>query len=74
MPDNKFKPLYTDKQWKLVYELWCLGYTMAELAEWLSVCPGTISKNFLRLGFRLSERMPLSEYNKRFNELGDSDV
>ena len=69
-----FKSQYTDRQWEFVYELWCIGYPLRDLASWLSIHLNTIKYHFRRLGFTPEERIPLSEYNEQFERLGDSDV
>lgn len=63
---------FNDKQWKLIYELYCYGYSYKELADWLGVSAETVGYNFRVRGLRASGeyRVPLSCYKNELIRLG----
>jgi hypothetical protein len=66
---------YNDAQWKLIYELYCYGYSTRELGEWLGMTKEAVWYNFRIRGFKASGdyRVPLSHYKDELIRLGKED-
>ena len=64
---------FTDAQWKFLFDLWCKGYSMGELCEWVDKSKNTFRYHFIRLGLIFNPKettKPLSTYNEKFKSLG----
>ena len=48
--DKRRRHVLTPAQIEWAYEKWCLGYTLAQIAEALEVSSRTISREFEKLG------------------------
>ena len=68
--------IYTDRQWRFAFEIYCLGYSQREISRWLGVHKNTVNSNFNRLGLTpIRENLaPLSIYTKKFHSLAEDDT
>lgn len=48
--DKRRRRILTPAQIEWAYEKWCLGYTLAQIAEALEVSSRTVSREFEKLG------------------------
>lgn len=48
--DKRRRRILTPVQIEWAYEKWCLGYTLAQIAEALEVSSRTVSREFEKLG------------------------
>ena len=69
-------PIYTDRQWKFAFDLYCHGYTQREISRWLGVHKNTVNTNFNRLGLTpIRENLaPISIYTNKFHSLAEDDT
>lgn len=64
--------MYNEKQWQFIFELFCRGYSLVSLSDWLGISVMTIQRTFKKMGFRAADQAkhePLIKYTEYFNNL-----